>query len=332
MVSSSSSSKRSFSISSISSWGVSSSSSTSSISGLSTYSNTFRKPRARLCKTCNEFLNTLQLSESECTNVCPKSLAGSLFELTNDPYCCYCQAILHLLSPLPRKQRIAWARAQASSHRFVLRFRYHKNSESQSGRLPLDFWVFRIPPGQEVYLELPVGVISTVKLPFKRDLVMLFDNDSRIIKPTDIELLSIRHASKPYFRSIHNSLDFQRLIDTRKLRSILKSCDHDHPECCRHRAGQEFVSCNIRLIDVQENRIVESITTTRYFALSYVWGDANHFLTTKENLLELQRPKSLINIIKALPQTIRDAIVFVHSLGERYLWVDSLCKTTDTNI
>jgi hypothetical protein len=27
----------------------------------------------------------------------------------------------------------------------------------------------------------------------------------------------------------------------------------------------------------------------------------------------------------AIPVTIRDAVTLVHAIGERYLWVDSLC-------
>ena len=46
-------------------------------------------------------------------------------------------------------------------------------------------------------------------------------------------------------------------------------------------------------------------------------------LTT--NLDELTRPLSLDSHIEELPWVVRDAITFVKSIGERYLWVDSLC-------
>ncbi|KAK7755045.1 hypothetical protein SLS62_002860 [Diatrype stigma] len=68
-----------------------------------------------------------------------------------------------------------------------------------------------------------------------------------------------------------------------------------------------------------------------YITLSYTWGQVESFRTKRENLRELQEPGILLSgpISEQIPATIRDAIGVVRHLGERYLWVDSLCIVQD---
>ena len=82
-----------------------------------------------------------------------------------------------------------------------------------------------------------------------------------------------------------------------------------------------------RLIDVVEERVVESSIRCRFLALSYVWGGYQKFQSTKQNQSFLGQRCSLRDT--ELPLTIRDAIDLVREIGERYLWVDSLCITQD---
>ncbi|KAI8935734.1 hypothetical protein NX059_007254 [Plenodomus lindquistii] len=67
----------------------------------------------------------------------------------------------------------------------------------------------------------------------------------------------------------------------------------------------------------------------RYVTLSYVWGQSPMFKLQKSNLRQLSQEGSLRNIIEHLPNTIKNAIELVSSMGERYLWVDSLCLVQD---
>lgn len=67
----------------------------------------------------------------------------------------------------------------------------------------------------------------------------------------------------------------------------------------------------------------------RYVALSYVWGQTQTFQLVRNNVKDLRTEGSLDQIRPRLPQTIRDAMTFVESLGERYLWVDTLCLVQD---
>ncbi|PSN62948.1 hypothetical protein BS50DRAFT_455258, partial [Corynespora cassiicola Philippines] len=69
-----------------------------------------------------------------------------------------------------------------------------------------------------------------------------------------------------------------------------------------------------------------------YLALSYVWGSAKTIQTTKTNIGALEKQNSLIMHAGSLPRTIRDAMTFVKRLGQRYLWVDSLCIVQDDGV
>lgn len=74
-------------------------------------------------------------------------------------------------------------------------------------------------------------------------------------------------------------------------------------------------------------RLVSVETPVRYIALSHCWGQlsseqTNQWLTTRDNL------ESRTNIgfpTDILPATFQDAITVTRRLGERYLWIDSLC-------
>ncbi|KAK0713670.1 heterokaryon incompatibility protein-domain-containing protein [Lasiosphaeria miniovina] len=74
----------------------------------------------------------------------------------------------------------------------------------------------------------------------------------------------------------------------------------------------------------------------RYVALSYVWGprrpgDGDH-RTLRNNIYDRIRRGGLDGqVFDMLPRTIRDAIRLVRDLGERYLWIDSLCIVQDSD-
>lgn len=71
---------------------------------------------------------------------------------------------------------------------------------------------------------------------------------------------------------------------------------------------------NIRLHETSGER-------SPYVCLSYCWGSLPVLQTTKSNFHSHQ-----IGIEwETLPLTFRETISFVHQLGIRYLWIDSLC-------
>lgn len=116
------------------------------------------------------------------------------------------------------------------------------------------------------------------------------------------------------------------LADVRLFRNWLALCDKIHGKDCIVQINR----CPLtRLIDVQESCIVEVVADHlySYLALSYVWGHAKVLLLTKENRASLM----LVDALKDqnLSQTISDAMLLTEKLGERYLWVDSLCIVQD---
>lgn len=85
------------------------------------------------------------------------------------------------------------------------------------------------------------------------------------------------------------------------------------------------------LVDVSERCVVPfGPATTRYLTLSYTWGQVQGLRTTTKNIGSLKRSGSLHpGQSPGIPQTVYDAMKVTQFLGERYLWVDSLCIIQD---
>jgi hypothetical protein len=121
------------------------------------------------------------------------------------------------------------------------------------------------------------------------------------------------------------------------VRSWIGYCE-DHGSSCSRRGlgfvfGRDRTPLDLILIDVHENMLVRRHLSvegsTRYLALSYVWGDVKIFQTLKSNFGSLQQPGALLQPHAMLPQVFRDAIQLTKMLGERFLWVDALCIIQD---
>lgn len=73
-------------------------------------------------------------------------------------------------------------------------------------------------------------------------------------------------------------------------------------------------------------------STTRYYALSYVWGQFSAVTETRMDNIDMFCKRGSITVdspLVQLPETIRDALRLLQHLGERYLWVDRLCIVQD---
>lgn len=110
----------------------------------------------------------------------------------------------------------------------------------------------------------------------------------------------------------------------------LSYCIHRHPACGERELSKVYPErVEIILIDVKQMCLFNAATNVRYLALSYVWGQISQFNTRAGNLGELLKPGSLHEISAQIPNVIQDAIQLTRSLGETYLWVDSLCIVQD---
>ncbi|KAK1978957.1 heterokaryon incompatibility protein [Colletotrichum cereale] len=114
-------------------------------------------------------------------------------------------------------------------------------------------------------------------------------------------------------------------IDNETLARWYSTCTSGHGERCSRPAYLEYLpKPGLRiLIDTVDNCLTTAPKDPSYLALSYVWGKVDMPKTFTTNLQQLQKLGALGNI--DLPRTIRHAMHLTTLLGERYLWVDSLC-------
>jgi hypothetical protein len=117
----------------------------------------------------------------------------------------------------------------------------------------------------------------------------------------------------------------------------LKNCVDNHGGACARNPWVEdsAAATEIWVIDVIDQCIRSIANSERFIALSYVWGGYTPRPLARnlvDYLERLSQPLSLQKSIPKLPKTIRDAIYTVKNIGERYLWVDSLCIPPDPAI
>lgn len=105
------------------------------------------------------------------------------------------------------------------------------------------------------------------------------------------------------------------MVDFDFIKFALSECERDHGELCHMSSGSE--SNALTLMDLENNRMVELPMSTRYFALSYLWGRAGE-------PMEVDYENGIFNP-DSFPLTLKDAILFLNCLGERYLWIDYVC-------
>ena len=107
-------------------------------------------------------------------------------------------------------------------------------------------------------------------------------------------------------------------------------------DCASGGCGEAFDSISdaeqpkgFRVIDVERYCVVDHEPGLPYVALSYVWGFGKQLQNNTKIRKSLEQPEALLKKIGQLPNIIRDAIILTREIGERYLWVDSLCIIQD---
>lgn len=121
--------------------------------------------------------------------------------------------------------------------------------------------------------------------------------------------------------------------DTRLFKLWKDKCMSEHGESCGHSQSMStsrFRSlASIHLIDVVDACIVtlNSSEDVSWVALSYVWGEEQKHALKKDNFASYHQPGALN--ARNLPSTILNALTITREMGERYLWVDSLCIIQD---
>ncbi|KAF5597020.1 het-domain-containing protein [Fusarium pseudoanthophilum] len=124
----------------------------------------------------------------------------------------------------------------------------------------------------------------------------------------------------------------------RLLREWLGDCELHHGECRQgtlsgniYDDSSSSTSLPFRVIDVGKGEKKPRVYTTngketgRYLTLSHCWGKVIPPRMTKKTLDSWQ----LLLPEADLPKTFRDAIWLTRELGERFLWIDSICIVQD---
>lgn len=151
----------------------------------------------------------------------------------------------------------------------------------------------------------------------------------------DLSTFEVFHALVPF--ADDEKLFFgrrikERQVDFELLKNWLRCCQEWHRDSCDKpifEIKEVKMPPYFKVIDVYKQCIVDVPPHSRYLALSYVWGSVKPLSAITSNILDLQQPGSLIAYSNNIPTTIKDAIDLVTRLGERYLWVDSLCIVQD---
>ena len=186
--------------------------------------------------------------------------------------------------------------------------------------------------------------------------ISLPNEDDEIIRHGWIQQI-LTDSERPPEQSRNDSRLVKDQIDFELVNSWLKTCKEHHnstylqhnlfngsftpdtPTDIHDRSALIFQPCqpipvntiasNLTLIDVKRECLVDMPLDTTYIALSYVWGGPQPFQNVTSRRQYLYNPHSISVDDEAIPRTICDAIRLVANLGEKYIWVDSLCICQD---
>ncbi|KAH7089582.1 heterokaryon incompatibility protein-domain-containing protein [Paraphoma chrysanthemicola] len=146
--------------------------------------------------------------------------------------------------------------------------------------------------------------------------------------PSDRYKIVIRAVSdllpQPHFGLI--SPVKKSLLNFEQIKTWLGHCETSHHICATTIEAKP--TKHFFLIDTRFKCIVEPQECCRYLALSYVWGGVSQYMLSEDNIDKMKERFSIRP--QHLTATVRDAIAFTEKLGERYLWVDTLCIIQDS--
>ncbi|KAI0168751.1 heterokaryon incompatibility protein-domain-containing protein, partial [Pestalotiopsis sp. NC0098] len=138
------------------------------------------------------------------------------------------------------------------------------------------------------------------------------------------------------------------LVDNKEKQALMKSwidiCVEKHGANCRNTDAMKpdfkklIRSTFFGVVDVVDMQLkplpIVNGKPERYVALSYVWGKSHlrdkPYTTTRANVMTRIQHGGLENAWERLPRTIQETILLVARLGERYVWIDSLCIVQDS--
>lgn len=140
------------------------------------------------------------------------------------------------------------------------------------------------------------------------------------------------HESKSEQQFFGRHVD-QQCANIPLINTWLRTCAEVHGASCADLGKASGRLGRIRVIDVENMVVIVAPPDCHYVALSYVWGGPQRYEARKEDFKTSKSGSEYLPLPKDLPQTIIDACTVTRCIGERYLWVDSLCimQNSDTD-
>ena len=161
------------------------------------------------------------------------------------------------------------------------------------------------------------------------------DLEANIIKLHDLEdVTDLAHEKSQSLTSTGAEVKGKAPRSTHDNRMLiaknwLMGCLQNHPKCTQ-KSG-ELPTLPTRVLDVgpidqeaplKSQLLMSNGRRSNYLTLSHCWGGSVHTLALSGGNLG----KMLAGINDSqMPKTFRDAIMITRQLGQRYLWIDSLC-------
>lgn len=194
-------------------------------------------------------------------------------------------------------------------------------------------WVFKV--WESIHEDKPAAPQHwSACISFYFGATIMFDLDGKPESSRKRQIRLVSSPDKPGHPGTARVLDPQ-WSDPSILRAWYSTCQEEHGKDCQEqavvRSRQETIAMPEWLVDVVEQCIVPcDANISRYIALSYTWGGVECLKHTRANLGRLTERGSLYHDqLPGIPRTVRDAMGITRLLGERYLWVDSLCVDQD---
>jgi hypothetical protein len=263
-----------------------------------------KDPNVALCRMCRDLAKVLQPTEHGGLGFSAKNgwiPFGNFWQLTCRQHCTICKLILSSIS-------------------------------TESGEL---LPTLAAVDDEIQGVRLSLGTLSSGEKVMRVDYGLKHVTDIRIITP-QTHRVALRQSWQIASNDVNLGDRNGPIYDTKGqevnlglIKSWLNICDHNHGSVCNKSRYETRIGGHLKMvfIDVQDECLVSATSAEKYFALSYVWGQVNMCKTTKANVNERRELNGLSSV--PFPKTIRDAIAFVRSIGERYLWTDAICMVQD---
>lgn len=146
------------------------------------------------------------------------------------------------------------------------------------------------------------------------------------------ELTTISEVSMPKPGNLYTGASTSSREAFTIARQWIRDCDEKHDQCRRWiRPDPTFLPTRLIMIGEQRSdhpRICDGASLppgTQYMVLSHCWGGEVPLQLKKANLTQFQ-----IAIDVEIPKTFFDAIEAARSLGQQYIWIDSICIVQDS--